>query len=240
VVFRAPDERGAGRGLVYGIGTDLWFDAVGDCRPVQTDPGKVAQADIVRPNGAHGDERSDAAGLDNAKTYLLNYYPRNFTNTMDTARLPDCRPRARHRLRDPPARRSPPSHRRHPRAAQRLFVPTHWFVVVGPADQIQLPGAEVVRHGAELSAVFAADVVRAQTSLLVVAAGGGEAGFRVACRPGISQTSPAGLPELSGRLRFAAAGQQLGQPRAFRLRGGDHVPPGSGTSAIGVPARAGP
>jgi len=55
----------------------------------QTDPGKVAQAiDIVRTEWQRmATEGPTQQELDDAKTYLLGYYPRNFTNTMDTAQL---------------------------------------------------------------------------------------------------------------------------------------------------------
>ncbi len=79
------------RGLVYGIGTDLWtFDAGGlIAGQFQTDPGKVAQAiEIVRTEWQRmASEGPTQQELDDAKTYLLGYYPRNFTNTMDTAQL---------------------------------------------------------------------------------------------------------------------------------------------------------
>ena len=145
------------RGLVYGIGTDLWtFDAGGlIAGQFQTDPGKVAQAiDIVRTEWKRmATEGPTQQELDDAKTYLLGYYPRNFTNTMDTAQLLrglqteglgiDYVTRRQKEIAAVTIDDTK-------RAAKRLFdANALTFVVVGPADQIQLPGAEVVKAPAQ-------------------------------------------------------------------------------------------
>ena len=145
------------RGLVYGIGTDLWtFDAGGlIAGQFQTDPGKVAQAiDIVRTEWKRmATEGPTQQELDDAKTYLLGYYPRNFTNTMDTAQLLrglqteglgiDYVTRRQKEIAAVTIDDTK-------RAAKRLFdANALTFVVVGPADQIQLPGAEVVKDPAQ-------------------------------------------------------------------------------------------
>jgi zinc protease len=141
------------RGLVYGIGTDLWtFDAGGlIAGQFQTDPGKVAQAvEIVRTEWKRmAIEGPTQQELDDAKTYLLGYYPRNFTNTMDTAQLLrglqteglgiDYVTRRQKEIAAVTIADTK-------RAAKRLFDASMLtFVVVGPADQIALPGAEVVK-----------------------------------------------------------------------------------------------
>ena len=141
------------RGLVYGIGTDLWtFDAGGlIAGQFQTDPGKVAQAiEIVRTEWQRmASEGPTQQELDDAKTYLLGYYPRNFTNTMDTAQLLrglqteglgiDYVTRRQKEIAAVTIADTK-------RAAKRLFDASMLtFVVVGPADQITLPGAEVVK-----------------------------------------------------------------------------------------------
>lgn len=141
------------RGLVYGIGTDLWtFDAGGlIAGQFQTDPGKVAQAiDIVRTEWKRmATEGPTQQELDDAKTYLLGYYPRNFTNTMDTAQLLgglqteslgiDYVTRRQKEIAAVTIYDAK-------RAAKRLFdASALTFVVVGPAYQIQLPDAEVVK-----------------------------------------------------------------------------------------------
>lgn len=150
---RLMEEVREKRGLVYGIGTDLWtFDAGGlIAGQFQTDPQKVAQAiEIVRTEW----QRMAGAGptqreLDDAKTYLLGYYPRNFTSTMETAQV--LRGLQIENLGiDYVTRRQTEiaavTIEDARRAAQRLFDPAQLtFVVVGPADQIQLPGAEVVK-----------------------------------------------------------------------------------------------
>ena len=145
------------RGLVYGIGTDLWtFDAGGlIAGQFQTDPGKVAQAiDIVRTEWQRmANEGPTQQELDDAKTYLLGYYPRNFTNTMDTAQLLrglqtedlgiDYVTRRQKEIAAVTIDDAK-------RAAKRLFdAGALTFVVVGPADQIKLPGAEVVKAPAQ-------------------------------------------------------------------------------------------
>lgn len=141
------------RGLVYGIGTDLWtFDAGGlIAGQFQTDPGKVAEAiDIVRTEWKRmATEGPTQQELDDAKTYLLGYYPRNFTNTMETAQLLrglqteglgiDYVTRRQKEIAAVTIDDTK-------RAAKRLFdASALTFVVVGPADQIKLPGAEVVK-----------------------------------------------------------------------------------------------
>jgi zinc protease len=141
------------RGLVYGIGTDLWtFDAGGlIAGQFQTDPGKVAQAiEIVRTEWQRmASEGPTQQELDDAKTYLLGYYPRNFTNTMETAQLLrglqteglgiDYVTRRQKEIAAVTIADTK-------RTAQRLFDASMLtFVVVGPADQITLPGAEVVK-----------------------------------------------------------------------------------------------
>jgi zinc protease len=141
------------RGLVYGIGTDLWtFDAGGlIAGQFQTDPGKVAEAiDIVRTEWKRiATEGPTQQELDDAKTYLLGYYPRNFTNTMETAQL--LRGLQTENLGiDYVTRRQKEiaavTIEDTKRAAKRLFdASALTFVVVGPADQITLPGAEVMK-----------------------------------------------------------------------------------------------
>jgi zinc protease len=150
---RLMDEVREKRGLVYGIGSDLWtFDAGGlIAGQFQTDPDKVAQAiDIVRKEWKRiADEGPTQAELDNAKTYLLGYYPRNFTTTMDTAEALRGL-QIEHLGIDYVTRRQKEiaavtiDDAR--RAAKRLFdANALTFVVVGPADQIQLPNADVVK-----------------------------------------------------------------------------------------------
>lgn len=140
------------RGLVYGIGTDLWtFDAGGlIAGQFQTDPAKVAEAiEIVRAEWRRmASEGPTQAELDDAKTYLLGYYPRNFTTTMETAQVlrslqfEDLGIDYVTRRQAEIAAVTIEDARR---AAKRLFnADALTFVVVGPAAQIQLPGAEVV------------------------------------------------------------------------------------------------
>jgi zinc protease len=154
---RLMEEVREKRGLVYGIGTDLWtFDAGGlIAGQFQTDPGKVAQAiDIVRTEWRRmATEGPTQAELDDAKTYLLGYYPRNFTNTMDTAQLLRGL-QIEHLGIDYVTRRQKEiaavtiDDAR--RAAKRLFDAAQLtFIVVGPADQIKLPDAEVVKAPAQ-------------------------------------------------------------------------------------------
>jgi zinc protease len=150
---RLMEEVREKRGLVYGIGTDLWtFDAGGlIAGQFQTDPAKVAEAiGIVRAEWRRMAEQGPTQReLDDAKTYLLGYYPRNFTSTMETARLLrglqteglgiDYVTRRQKEI----AAVTLDDARR---AAKRLFdAASLTFVVVGPADQIQLPDAEVVK-----------------------------------------------------------------------------------------------
>ena len=150
---RLMDEVREKRGLVYGIGSDLWtFDAGGlIAGQFQTDPDKVAQAiDIVRAEWKRiANEGPTQDELDNAKTFLLGYYPRNFTTTMDTAEALRGL-QIEHLGIDYVTRRQKEiaavtlDDAR--RVAKRLFDATALtFVVVGPSDQIQLPGAEVVK-----------------------------------------------------------------------------------------------
>ena len=145
------------RGLVYGIGSDLWtFDAGGlIAGQFQTDPGKVAEAiDIVRTEWRRmADKGPTQQELDDAKTYLLGYYPRNFTSTMETAQV--LRSLQFERLGiDYVTRRQQEiaavTIEDARRAAKGLFDASQLtFVVVGPADRIQLPGAEVVKAPAQ-------------------------------------------------------------------------------------------
>lgn len=154
---RLMNELRETRGLVYGIGTDLWtFDAGGlIAGQFQTDPAKVAEAiDIVRTEWRRiATEGPTQAELDDAKTYLLGYYPRNFTTTMDTAQL--LRGLQTENLGiDYVTRRQTEiaavTIADAKRAAGRLFDAAQLtFVVVGPADLIQLPGAEVVSAPAQ-------------------------------------------------------------------------------------------
>jgi zinc protease len=154
---RLMDEVREKRGLVYGVGSDLWtFDAGGlIAGQFQTDPGKVAQAiDIVRTEWRRmATEGPTQQELDDAKTYLLGYYPRNFTSTMETAQVLrglqieklgiDYVTRRQKEI----AAVTIDDARR---VAKRLFDAAQLtFVVVGPADQIQLPGAEVVKAPAQ-------------------------------------------------------------------------------------------
>jgi zinc protease len=154
---RLMEEVREKRGLVYGIGTDLWtFDAGGlIAGQFQTDPGKVAQAiDIVRTEWRRmATEGPTQAELDDAKTYLLGYYPRNFTNTMDTAQLLRGL-QIEHLGIDYVTRRQKEiaavtiDDAR--RAAKRLFDAAQLtFIVVGPADQIKLPDAETIKAPAQ-------------------------------------------------------------------------------------------
>ncbi|WP_119299927.1 M16 family metallopeptidase [Dongia deserti] len=154
---RLMEEVREKRGLVYGIGTGLWtFDAGGlVAGQFQTDPGRVAEAiDIVRTEWQRmASEGPTQQELDDAKTYLLGYYPRNFTSTMSTARV--LRELQIENLGiDYVTRRQKEiaavTIEDARRAAKRLFDASQLtFVVVGPADQIQLPGAEVVKTPAQ-------------------------------------------------------------------------------------------
>jgi zinc protease len=141
------------RGLVYGIGTDLWtFDAGGlIAGQFQTEPAKVAQAiDIVRAEWRRmANEGPTQAELDDAKTYLLGYYPRNFTTTMEAAQVLrglqteglgiDYVTRRQREIAAVTIEDAK-------RAAKRLFeARALTFVVVGPAKDIKLQGAEVIK-----------------------------------------------------------------------------------------------
>lgn len=150
---RLMEEVREKRGLVYGIGSDLWtFDAGGlIAGQFQTDPAKVGEAiDIVRTEWRRmASEGPTQQELDDAKTYLLGYYPRNFTSTMETAQvlrglqIEDLGIDYVTRRQKEIAAVTLDDARR---AAKRLFDASQLtFVVVGPADQIQLPGAEVVK-----------------------------------------------------------------------------------------------
>jgi zinc protease len=121
----------------------------------QTDPGKVAEAiEIVRTEWRRmADKGPTQQELDDAKTYLLGYYPRNFTSTMETAQV--LRSLQLERLGiDYVTRRQQEiaavTIEDARRAAKGLFDASQLtFVVVGPADRIQLPGAEVVKAPAQ-------------------------------------------------------------------------------------------
>ena len=154
---RLMEEVREKRGLVYAIGSDLWtFDAGGlIAGQFQTDPGKVAEAiKIVRTEWRRmANEGPTQQELDDAKTYLLGYYPRNFTSTMETAQVLrslqfeslgiDYVTRRQKEI----AAVTIEDARR---AAKRLFDASQLtFVVVGPADEIQLPDAEVVEVPAQ-------------------------------------------------------------------------------------------
>ncbi|MGH6894710.1 MAG: M16 family metallopeptidase [Dongiaceae bacterium] len=154
---RLMNELREKRGLVYGIGTDLWtFDAGGlIAGQFQTDPGKVPEAiEIVRAEWRRmANEGPTQAELDDAKTYLLGYYPRNFTTTMKTAVVLRGL-QIEHLGIDYVTRRQTEiasvtlADAR--RAAKRLFDAAQLtFIVVGPAGQIPLPGAEVVKAPAQ-------------------------------------------------------------------------------------------
>ena len=149
---RLMDEVREKRGLVYGIGSDLWtFDAGGlIAGQFQTDPDKVAQAiDIVRAEWARiAKEGPTQRELDDAKTYLIGYYPRNFTTTMETAQVL-LGLQTEHLGIDYVTRRQKEiaavTIEDCKRIARRLFDASQLtFIVVGPADQIKLPGAEIV------------------------------------------------------------------------------------------------
>jgi zinc protease len=154
---RLMEEVREKRGLVYGIGSDLWtFDAGGlIAGQFQTDPGKVAEAiEIVRTEWRRmANEGPTQQELDDAKTYLLGYYPRNFTSTMETAQVlrslqfEDLGTDYVTRRQKEIAAVTIEDARR---AAKSLFDASQLtFVVVGPADEIQLPGADVVKAPAQ-------------------------------------------------------------------------------------------
>ncbi len=145
------------RGLVYGIGSDLWtMDAGGlIAGQFQTDPDKVVEAiRIVREEWRRmAAEGPSATELENAKTYLLGYYPRNFTSTMKTAQaLRGLQLEALgidyvERRQEEIAAVSADDVRRV--AARLLNADQLSFIVVGPAAQIPLDGAEVVTAPAQ-------------------------------------------------------------------------------------------
>jgi len=154
---RLMEEVREKRGLVYGIGSELWtFDAGGIIAgQFQTDPARVAEAiEIVRSEWRRmANEGPTQRELDDAKTYLLGYYPRNFTSTMETAQV--LRGLQIEKLGiDYVTRRQKEiaavTIEDARRVAKRLFDASQLtFVVVGPADQIQLPNAEVVKSPAQ-------------------------------------------------------------------------------------------
>mgnify|MGYP000968954819 FL=1 len=141
------------RGLVYGIGSDLWtMDAGGlIAGQFQTDPDKVVGAiDIVRAEWARmAKEGPTAQELADAKTYLMGYYPRNFTSTLSAAQAlrglqleelgidyVERRQKEIAAVTEDDVRRV---------AAKLLHADQLSFIVVGPAAQIPLDGAEVVK-----------------------------------------------------------------------------------------------
>lgn len=145
------------RGLVYGIGSDLWtMDAGGlIAGQFQTDPDKVVEAiRIVREEWARmAAEGPTEEELANAKTYLIGYYPRNFTSTMKTAQAlrglqleqlgidyVDRRQKEIAAVTEADVRRV---------AAELLHADALSFIVVGPAARIALAGAEVVKPAAQ-------------------------------------------------------------------------------------------
>lgn len=140
------------RGLVYGIGSDLWtMDAGGlIAGQFETDPGKVVEAiRIVREEWRRmAAEGPSAEELENAKTYLMGYYPRNFTSTLKTAQaLRGLQLEAlgidyvERRQKEIAAVTAADVRRV---AAKLLNADQLSFIVVGPAAQIPLDGAEVV------------------------------------------------------------------------------------------------
>jgi zinc protease len=145
------------RGLVYGIGSDLWtMDAGGlIAGQFETDPDKVVEAiRIVRAEWARmAAEGPSAEELENARTYLIGYYPRNFTSTMKTAQaLRGLQLEAlgidyvERRQKEIAAVTAADVRRV---AARLLDAAQLSFIVVGPAAQIPLDGAEVVKPAAQ-------------------------------------------------------------------------------------------
>jgi len=145
------------RGLVYGIGSDLWtMDAGGlIAGQFQTDPEKVVQAiQIVRDEWRRmAAEGPSAQELADAKTYLMGYYPRNFTSTLRAAQAlrglqleglgidyVDRRQEEIAAVTEDDVRR----------VAKRLLNADQLtFIVVGPAAQIPLEGAEIIAAPAQ-------------------------------------------------------------------------------------------
>ncbi len=145
------------RGLVYGIGSDLWtLDAGGlIAGQFQTNPEKVVEAikivrDEWRRMAAEGPTQQELA---DAKTYLMGYYPRNFTSTRAAAQAlrglqmeglgidyVDRRQKEIAAVTEDDVRR----------VAKRLLNADQLsFIVVGPAAQIPLDGAEVIKAPAQ-------------------------------------------------------------------------------------------
>ncbi len=145
------------RGLVYGIGTDLWtMDAGGlIAGQFQTNPEKVVEAiKIVRDEWARmAAEGPTEQELTDAKTYLMGYYPRNFTSTRNAARalrglqMEGLGIDSVERRQQEIAAVTPDDVRR---VAKRLLSADQLsFIVVGPASQIPLDGAEVIKAPAQ-------------------------------------------------------------------------------------------
>lgn len=145
------------RGLVYGIGSDLWtMDAGGlIAGQFQTNPEKVVEAiKIVRDEwkrmAAEGPTQQELA---DAKAYLMGYYPRNFTSTRAAAQAlrglqmeglgidyVERRQQEIGAVTEDDVRR----------VAKRLLNADQLsFIVVGPAAQIPLDGAEVIKAPAQ-------------------------------------------------------------------------------------------
>jgi len=145
------------RGLVYGIGSDLWtMDAGGlIAGQFQTNPGKVVEAiKIVRDEwkrmAAEGPTRQELA---DAKTYLMGYYPRNFTSTRSAAQalrglqMEGLGIDYVERRQEEIAAVTEDDVRR---VAKRLLNADQLsFIVAGPAAQIPLAGAEVIQAPAQ-------------------------------------------------------------------------------------------
>ena len=145
------------RGLVYGIGSDLWtMDAGGlIAGQFQTDPDKVVEAikivrDEWRRMAAEGPSEQE---LTDAKTYLMGYYPRNFTSTRSAAQALrglqmeglgiDYVERRQKEI----AAVTPDDVRR---VAKRLLNADQLsFIVVGPAARIPFDGAEIIKAPAQ-------------------------------------------------------------------------------------------
>jgi zinc protease len=145
------------RGLVYGIGSSLWtMDAGGLIGgQFQTDPAKVAEAiRIVREEWRRmAAEGPSAQELADAKTYLLGYYPRNFSSSLRAAQalrgvqMEGLGIDYVERRQDEIAAVTEAQVRR---VAKDLFDADRLtFIVVGPADRIGLEGAEVIAKPAQ-------------------------------------------------------------------------------------------